>query len=179
MTLKEIKEKVLKILEEYNSTETNYTEDPDIALKLNVIINKKNFELARYKKIPAIEIMTVIENQELDLYDLDNFFQLNNIKGVDYEKNLNFITFLGNGTAKIYYFKLPKPITSTTDDTYKFEQKNDVLEVMLDGVVADILKNDQAAQYGQIYENSYRGMLQMFDPRDSNGTITIKGGLDI
>lgn len=180
MTLKDMKEKVLKLLEEYNSSSTNYTTDIDISNKLNVSINSKMFELARYKKIPAVEKIEVVENQEFNLYeDLDYFYQLDKIKGIKYEKDLMIITFLETGTAKIYYYKLPKRITADTDDSYKFELTEDVLEIMEYGVLSDILKNDSAAQFGKVWENAYENAKRMLDPRDSIGSISIKGGIDI
>ena len=52
MTLKEMKKKVLGLIEEYSPSAEKYTDDPDIATKLNDVINQIAYELARLKKIP-------------------------------------------------------------------------------------------------------------------------------
>ena len=52
MTLKELKEKVLGMIEELNPNSALLTDDPDIATKFNDITNQIMFELARMKKIP-------------------------------------------------------------------------------------------------------------------------------
>ena len=54
MTLNEMKKKILKLIEEYDkNNNTDFTNDPDIALKINDVINQIMFELARIKKIRA------------------------------------------------------------------------------------------------------------------------------
>ena len=52
MTLKEMKRKVLALIEELNPDSDLLTDDPDIATKINEVINQVMFELARMKKIP-------------------------------------------------------------------------------------------------------------------------------
>ena len=63
-TLKEFKEKVLSFIEEYESKEQNLTKDVDIADKINLVINAKMFEVARYKKIYASDIIEVNKDGE-------------------------------------------------------------------------------------------------------------------
>lgn len=52
MTLKEMKTKVLALIEELNPEHEALTEDPDIALKINDVINQIMIELSCIKKIP-------------------------------------------------------------------------------------------------------------------------------
>ena len=53
MTLKEMKQKVLGLIEELNPNSELLTDDPDIATKINDVINQVIFELVRMKKLPA------------------------------------------------------------------------------------------------------------------------------
>ena len=55
MTLTEMKKQVLKLIEEINPKSDLLTDDPDIANKIDVVINLIQNELARIKKIPAME----------------------------------------------------------------------------------------------------------------------------
>lgn len=179
MTLEEIKKKTLKLIEEISENNSNLTEDIDIANKINDVINQIMFELCRYKKIPAFEKMQVVKNQELELSELENFYQLKIIQGPEYEKLGNTIIFLEEGIAIIQYYKFPKRITEKNKDNYKFELTDDVLEIMPYGIAADLLKSDVSSQYGKIYANRYEELKQMLDPRYENGSITIEGGLNI
>lgn len=178
MNLLEVQKKVLRLIEEINTTGTtieNMTDDVDIREKLNDVINQIQFELCRIKKISAKEKMEVVESQELDLCeDLENFYQLNVIKNVRHEQVENYITFLEDGTATIYYYKYPKRITRTTDaEKYKFEITDDVIECLVYGVAADVLKSDVSSNYGKIYADRYNELKQGLDPRLARGNIVI------
>ena len=52
MNLKEMKLKVLRLIEEVSPNHVNLTEDPDIATKFNDVTNQIMFELVRMKKLP-------------------------------------------------------------------------------------------------------------------------------
>ena len=54
MTLTEMKKKVLRLIEEINPNSELLTDDPDIANKINDVINQIQNELARIKKIPGM-----------------------------------------------------------------------------------------------------------------------------
>lgn len=180
MTLKEMKEKTLKLIEEISPNNNLLTDDVDIQAKIDEVINQIMFELCRQKKLPAKETIEVVEGQELDLTtDIEDFFQLKKIEGIDFEAFDNFITFNESGTAKILYYKYPKRITEKNKEKYKFELSNDVLEIMPYGIAADLLKSDVSSQYGQIYANRYSELKQNLDPRYNMGSITIESGLDI
>lgn len=179
MTLEEMKNKVYSMIEEYNEEADDLTEDEDLALKMNGVINQIQNELSRYKKIPAIQELEVEKGQIMLVNNaISDIYQLNNIKGVDADINLNEVTFNETGTAKIYYYKYPTQITSETDDDYEFELSTDVLEIMPYGVAGDILKSDVSSQYGQIYSNRYKEMLQALDTRLCTGIVYIDGGID-
>ncbi len=182
MNLLEMQKKVLRLIEEINTDGTNeITKDPDIKEKINDVINLVNVELCRIKKLPAVEELDVKENDEITLdEELDSFYQLNVIKNVRYEQIENNIIFLEDGTAKVYYYKFPKKITKETDaEKYKFENTEDVLEALIMGVAADILKNDVSSNYGRIYAERYNELKQSLDPRFARGSVIIcNDGLD-
>lgn len=180
MTLVEMKLKVLNLIEESNKDNKKYTDDLDIANKINDVINQIMFELCRYKKISSYEQMEVNEDEILELKDLENFYQLKAIKGANYEElSEDTIKFTENGTVIIQYYKFPKRINEKNESNYKFELTDDILEIMPYGIAADLLKSDVSNQYGQIYANRYNELKQMLDPRVSTGSIYIEGGLDI
>ena len=180
-TLNEFKEKVLSFIEEYESKEQNLTKDVDIADKINLVINAKMFEVARYKKIYASDTIEVNKDEEIEITDIDkDCYQFNKISGVRYEMIGNIIIFNESGVAKIYYSKYPKAITKETiDDKYKFELDQEALEIMIYGVAADLLKADVSNQYGRIWDNEYQRLLKTLDPRKNSGTIFIGEGVDI
>lgn len=181
MTLLEMKKKVLRLIEEINPQSEVLTNDPDIRLKINDVINQIMFELIRIKKIPAYATLEVEENEEIELNkELKNFFQLDNIKDIKCEIFGNIIIPKETGIARVFYYKYPKRISSETLDTeYKFESSDDVLEIMPYGVAADLLKSDVSSNYGQIYAKRYEELKQGLDPRYTLGTFTIEDGIDI
>lgn len=180
MTLKEMKIKVFKLIEEASSDKSKLTDDDDFNSKINDVINQIMLELIRYKKIPMYDTLKVKKGEEINLQeDLDDFFQLNKILGVDYDIEDVFVRFNEEGTAQIYYYKFPREITSDTKDTdYKFELSADLLSIMPYGVAGDILKSDVSNNYGSVYANRYRELLQGLDPRFSNASVEIKGGIE-
>lgn len=179
MTLREMKDRVLSLIEEINPESEYLTDDPDIQEKINYVIDMKQHELARIKRLAASEKINVSEDEQLDLYDeFNDFYKLKNITGVSYTLFENLVTFNEEGEATINYYRYPKLITKETDmDKYKMELSRDVLEIMPYGVAADILKSDVSAQYGRVYEQAYQQALQMLDINTSDGIYEIKGGI--
>lgn len=180
MTLEEMKQKVYAMIEEYAEDEDDLTTDPDLAAKMNTVINQIQNELTRFKKIPAYITRDVSKDETIALTDIDkNIYQIGIIRDVPYEMVNDRITFEDEGTAKIYYFKYPKRITPDTDDSYKFELTDDLLEIMPYGVAGDILKSDVSSQYGAVYSARYREMLNTLDPRYSNLVADFIGGINV
>ena len=176
MTLKEFKESVLQFIEEYDSAESSLTKDVDISSKIDATINNVMFEVSRYKKIEAKEVISVEENEEKELSDIDdNCYQIKKITGVSSEQEGNFVKFKEEGEATVYYYKYPKAIKPDTDgEKYKFELDPDALEVMKIGVAAKLLKTDVSNQYGKIWENEYIRLLQTLDSRKNAGIVVIR-----
>ncbi|MGN1033013.1 MAG: hypothetical protein ACI4PU_06085 [Intestinibacter sp.] len=180
MTLADMKQKIYSMIEEYSEDEDNLTEDEDLASKMNTVINQVQNELARYKKIDAYTTMEVTEGQEISLTDIDSsIYQLNVIKGVDSDVIGNKVIFNEEGTAKIYYYKYPKQIDADTEDEFVFDLSTDVLEILPYGVAGDLLKSDVSSQYGTIYSNRYKELIQSLDPRNAIGSMHYSGGVDI
>ena len=180
MTLEEMKTRVYQLIEEYSDEADDLTEDEDFAAKINIVIDQVQNQLTRFKKIPKYAELNVTEGQTMTLGSIDKeFYQLDLIRGVDYDIKNDRIKFLEDGTAEVYYFKYPKKITPDTENTYKFELTNDLLEIMPYGVAADLLKSDVSSQYGAVYEARYRELLNSLDPRYGTGSIELVGGIKI
>lgn len=186
MTLREMKRKVLSLIEEINPNNANMTDDPDISTKINDVVNQIMFELCRAKKI-AKYVETDVE--EGDVYDFDKLamvcgydvYQVANISGVAFvpKANNTVFKFLETGTAELELFVYPTIINDQTPDSYVFELSQDVLEIMPYGVAADLLKSDISTEYGSIYAARYDQMLQELDTRYGTANIYIEGGVNI
>jgi hypothetical protein len=174
MTLEEMKLKVYALIEEYSENADELTEDEDLALKMNSVINQIQNELARMKKI---EEYTTVEGEKgsvVDFKDIDeNLYQLNIVRGLDAEIIGQKIKFNETGTAEVYYYKYPTQINQDTDDTQEIDLSIDALEIMPYGVAADLLKSDVSSNYGQVYAARYQEMKNELDPRYAMGAVYI------
>lgn len=186
MTLNEMKKKVLGLIEELNPDSEVLTDDPDIATKINDVINQIMFELARIKKIPKYFEMEVEKGALITFADFSRecgyeVFQTSLISGVKHLKKANNTVFkvLEDGTMEVECFVYPERITEKTKGNYEFELSEDVLEIMPYGIAGDLLKSDISAEYGNIYATRYESMKQMLDPRYSMPSIHIEGGVRI
>lgn len=176
MTLKEMKQKTLRLIEEISDNPT-YTDDPDIASKINDVINQVQNELSRIKKIPTKMIYTVGEEKELEMPD--EMYQLFRIVGCEDFDIIGKDIIFGEdfeGKTTIYYYKYPERITDKTKDSYEFELSDDVLEIMPYGVAADLLKSDVSNSYGNVYAQRYEKMKQELDYRNNLGFVEIGAG---
>ncbi len=186
MNLKEMKLKVLSLIEELNEKSPYLTDDPDIQAKINYVTNQILFELARIKKIPKYVELEVSEGDRIDFADIEKecgyeVFQIKLFGGVANTPKADGTVYkiLESGTAEIDCYVYPESITGKTKDTYEFELSADALEIMPYGIAADLLKSDVSAEYGNIYATRYESMKQMLDPRYTMPMITIEGGVNI
>ena len=182
MTLKEMKMKVLSLIEEIDEAQESLTNDPDIEAKLNYVINQIQYELSRVKKMPAYIEKDVKEKDLITFKDIDStneIYQLNIVKGIDHEYKADgtIIKALEDGIAEIEYYKYPVRINESTPDTYEFELSSDVLEVMPYGVAADVLKSDVSNAYGNVYAQKYEQLKSQLDIRYNTGSIEIEEGV--
>lgn len=180
MTLEEMKIKVYSLIEEYSEDADELTEDEDLALKMNSVINQVQNELARFKKIEEYTTLEGSKGSVIDFKDIDNnLYQLNVVKGLDVEIIGQKIKFNETGTAEVYYYKYPTQIDIDTDDSQELDLSIDVLEIMPYGVAADLLKSDVSSNYGRIYAERYREMKNELDPRYALGSVYIDGGIEV
>lgn len=175
MTLKEMKEKTYRLIEELSEdTAKQLTDDPDYEKKVNTCISIIQNELARLKKIPAkleYDLKTGLE------YTMpDDMYQVAKVVGSRYTQIGKWIIFEPSEEEKvtIYYYKYPKEITEeTNDDEYKFELTQDCLEIMPFGIAGDMLKTDVSTNYGAYFSNRYNELKQGLDPRLNSGSMYI------
>lgn len=180
MTLEEMKIKVYSIIEEYSEDAENLTEDEDLAAKMHSCINIIMNEMSRFKKKDAYTEMKVKEGQSLEFDEIDmNLYQLNLVRGVDYETVGSRIKFNEDGIAEIFYYKYPEQITEETEDDYTFELDRDALEIMPYGIAGLLLASDVSNNYGQIYTNMYREKISQLDSRKAMNSVYISRGVDI
>lgn len=187
MTLLEMKKKVLALIEEVNPLSDLLTDDPDIAAKINDVINQILFELSRFKKIPKYVEMEVSEGDLIEFEDIEKacgyeIYQIDVVYGVRYVPRANgtVLKMLESGTAEISVFVYPERITEKTKDKdYEFEVSNDILEIMPYGIAGDLLKSDVSAEYGSIYSTRYEAMIQHLDSRYQMASVYIEGGLSL
>jgi hypothetical protein len=166
MTLKEMKLRILSLIEEVNPSANALTDDVDIANKLNYLIDLAQHELARIKRIAAMDKMDVKQYDQVNLYDeLKNFYKLKSIEGVKFDVFENILVFNENGTATIKY--------------YKFELSDDVLEIMPYKVASDLLIGDVSNQYGKIYLQAYESALNKLDINTTDTMYEIEDDIDV
>lgn len=184
MKLTEMKKDILKLIEEYDkANNTDFTNDPDIATKINGVINHVMYELSRIKKIPDYTELEVNEGDLVRFADITSeyeIYQLDIVKGSKYEYKAQgtIIKCLEDGKLEIEYFRYPERITDANANSYEFELSNDVLEIMPYGVAGDVLKSDVSNAYGNIYAQRYEQMKQQLDIRYNTGSIKLGVGAE-
>jgi hypothetical protein len=185
MTLKELKQKVLVLIEEYSPDGERLTNDSDIENKMNPVINQIMFEMCRIKKIPKYIEMAVTAGDIVDFAKLEeecgyDVYQIKHVSGVNCEPRAEgtVLKILESGTAEIDVFVYPDAITSKTKDTYEFELSAEVLEIMPYGIAADLLSTDISSNYKE-FRDRYETMLTRLDPRIQMPSYSIVGGIDI
>lgn len=136
MTIKEVKEKVLTLIEEYDSEEAEkLTSDPDINAKINHCIDDIQVELSTIRRIRKKMSYNTEEsnvlNKPADMYKIDK------VKECDFEVLGNEIVFDSNykGEVNIYYDKYPEKIDSNTPLDYELEISRDALECLIYGAL--------------------------------------------
>jgi len=184
MTLFEMKARILALIEEGNPDSAFLTEDPDIAGKLNPVIDQLQFELARLKKLPRFLKLPVKAGEVLDFAALGKalgaeVYQLGAVSGVPYTLRAagSVMVFEEDGVANIECFVYPTRITRQTADTTELSLSPDCLEILPYGVAADLLRSDPTAQYGKMYAQRYEDLLRRLDPRYNVAGIFVEGGV--
>lgn len=180
MTLEQLKEKILSLIEELNPDSQLLTDDPDIAAKLDSVIDQVSVELSRVKKLPRVIPVEAKRGQQLTFEDLGELvgrevYQLDRVSGADHilRGGGTVVEFLASGEAVVEVFVYPAAVSAGQE----LELSRDALEVLPYGVAADLLKSDISAGYGSVYAQRYEGMLRQLDSRYALGHITFQGGM--
>lgn len=187
MTLREMKQKSLALIEELNPDSEYLTDDPDIRMKINEVMNGVMFELARFKKISKYVELPVSSGETITFADLERevgneVYKIELVTGIPFTMRGNgtVIKVQGDGTAEIDLSVYPERITEKTkDNSYEFELSPDVLELMPFGVAGNLLKSDVSAQYGTVYTNEYEKQKQMLDISYATTMIHFEGGINV
>ncbi len=197
MTLKEMKIKTFSLIEEYYPEIKDLAEDEDVKNKINGVVNQIQMDLMKYRKVQTSQTISVKKNDSkvINLKEtLDDVYQLESIyfkETVDYEMPNSWTIILPDdfaGEFTVYYSKYPTLVEIVfdseqerldEDEDYEFELDPDVLEVMPDGIAAELLKMDMISNYGKYFYDRYLEMKNNLDPRHSKGMVQIVGGVDI
>ena len=205
MLLKEMKEKVFSLIEEYEPAAAHLAEDEDIINKVNGVINSIQMDLMPYRPIPSSHTFEIDEDDSkvIDLSTVEDIYQVTRIILNDVNRKETYFTYIDEfhikldddfvGTVDVYYHKIPtlcKTLFEGTeqeieeertqeDEEYEFEIDAVLLEVMPYGVARDLLRLDMISQYGTYFERTYNEKKQMLDSRRTRGYILIEGGDDI
>lgn len=186
MTYREMKQKVLSMIEEYDPKREGLTADPDIEAKMPSVMNQVMYELARARKIPKYVEFAATKGDIIDFQKLEaecgyEVYQVSLLGGVAHTVRAAGTVYkiLEDGVAEVDLFVYPEQITESTKDSYEFELPADALEIMPYGVAADLLKSDVSTEYGSIYAQRYETMLSRLDTRYKTDSIYIDGGVVI
>lgn len=178
-TLGEIKQDVYKLIEEYEPNAIGYTSDTDYRNKFNVSTNSIMNELDKLTSHVTLEKVEVTKGMEMNLIeDLDDFRLLKKISGVSYDITDQYVTFLEDGTAKIYYYHYLKQIKDDTDDDFKIKMDNQTIDVLEFGIAYHVLMNDVSSNYGAYFKSRYEELKNGLDPRVAQGIYIIEDGVD-
>lgn len=182
MTLGQVKKTALALIEEYAPDNDLLTDDEDIQMRINLLVNIAYQELSQIKKINATHMLDRTEKGNKtyyreyampnDLYQLKNIIvkdsKTNEILNTNLdhyiENNKIFINDLVDGNYVINYFKYPKEITEEAEDDLVLELDQDACNVLPYAVASDILKADISNDYS-IFEKKYQSMLSRLDNR--------------
>lgn len=171
MTLEEVIKKIVKLLEEYEKTDPNYTGDQDIETKIKESIDDIQVELSQIKKIPALlEVELTGENNIVD--KPKDMYRIKRIRECKFEVLNNKIKFEDGykGKVYVYYYKFPEVINQETDNKHIMELERDAIACLVYGVASAILKADVSANYS-VYEYKYQEMKQMLSNNATDGLI--------
>jgi len=201
MTLGQVKKTAYALIDEYSSDESSFTEDEDLASKINIIANvcyhelsgikpiKRIFEIDRtargttdynraydlpinIKKIEQVVARDETTNEPITArYFLD--FGVEEVDGeVTTYSDKIYINDLDNGIYSVKYRVYPTDITETTLDTFELELDKDAQMLMPFAIASDILKSDVSSDY-TTFQRRYEDQLQKLDVRKTTGLIVI------
>lgn len=201
MTLGQVKKTAYALIDEYSSDESTFTEDEDLALKINIIAIICYHELSGIKPIKR---MFAIDRDSRGTTDYNRAYDLPiNIKKIEqivaYDETTNepitaryfldfgiaetegevttysdkiYINDLDDGNYFVKYRAYPTEITEATLDAFELELDRDAQILMPFAIASDILKSDVSSDYAT-FQRRYEDQLQKLDVRKTTGLIVI------
>ena len=167
MTLKEAKDKALKLMDEYSSRGTP-SEDPDLKLKLNDFFDIAQKHMAQIKKIPREYMVPVIQADIETQYEMPEDFMsfsgmLVNGKHGNIGRWMGSVLILPPRAPDVVvqYSAYPQTIGANTLETYKFEISKDAQEAMPYWVAAQPL-------IAEPFVIDYKDLMAMYDRMVAN-----------
>ena len=191
MTLGENKKITLGLIEEYSKTNTNLTDDEDIAMRLNFAYATNYQELSQDKKIIKTKVLREITGSTLEGYTEytlpSNIYQLSKIIALDENKNImqpDYYTigkkiYISNKSDYQYileYYQYPTVIKEDTPNTFMLEIDQDAQMILPYAVANDIHKVDPSADYSA-FLSEYQRKKQNLDTRRELPSIIVEGGV--
>ena len=190
MTLGENKKITLGLIEEYSKTNTDLTDDEDIAMRLNFAYATNYQELSQNKKIIKTRVLKEISGETAEGYTEyslpNNMYQMKRILALDENNNIMKTNYYLLG-KKIYisnqsdyryileYYQYPTVITEQTPNTFMLEIDQDVQMILPYAVANDILKVDPSADYSAFLAE-YQRKKENLDTRTEIPSITVEEG---
>lgn len=179
------------MIEEYSKTNTNLTDDEDIATRLNFIYATNYQELSQNKKILKTKVLRDISGRTQDGFEElslpSSMYQFKRIVALD-EKNNELQADYKIIGKKIYlnksidakyileFYAYPTVITQETQDDFYLEIDQDVQMILPYAVANDILKVDPSSDYS-VFLAEYRRKLEALDTRRAIPSIVIEEGV--
>lgn len=191
MTLGENKKIALAIIEEYSTTSRTFTDDSDIATRLNFIYATDYQNLSETKKIIKSKVLKEIIGEVSSGYEEytmpSNMYQFKRIIAVDedgkevepvYYTIAKKIYISKESDAKyiLEYYAYPTIITEETDDDFNLEIDQDA-QMLLPWLVAkNILLTDPSTDHS-LFMSEFTRRLQAFDSRKIVTSVRVKEGV--
>lgn len=173
MKLKELKESILTLLEEYSDTDLAVSDDEDVNKKLIPAINRSQREVSLTKPLNKSKILDIegSDNNDYSLYTIsNNALSINTItvlkgEGIDYyfvDKRL-YVKNNFTGRIRVDYTAFPMALTTSTPDDYEMELSEDGCILLSYYVAGDILRADVSGDY-QAFELKADKVVQKINP---------------
>ena len=190
MTLGENKKITLGLIEEYSKTNTNLTDDEDIAMRLNFAYATNYQELSQDKKIIKTKVLKEITGSTLEGYTEytlpSNMYQLSKIIALDENNNIVQADYYTIG-EKIYisnksdyqyileYYQYPAVIKEDTPNSFMLELDQDAQMILPYAVANDILKVDPSADYSAFLSEYQRKKQNLDTRRELPSMVVVEG----
>lgn len=174
MTLGQLKKETMVLIEEYNGTGT-YTNDADLAAKLNFAVNTIQTELALdVSPIIKKEVIAKSSTANLEHSLPTDFYQLYRIEECSWDVIGDKINFNNEyiGNINMYYKAYPTRIIDTTIDATELQLDRNAQEIMKWGIASEILKVDPSIDYG-IFEAKYQNLKANISASRNGGIMQV------